>query len=730
MFSAVVHVASVFLGLLALVQQGLQAEDGPKTESVLQEFRRIGEALYAGDNPVIGTAERKRLEAVLGSGDAQGERRVRTLMQLAEEELEAGDVERSIETLRGALALAEESGEERKLVLRIHRLLGLAHLRLAENQNCVERHNAECCIFPLAGGALHSEREPAEEARHEYTAVLQETPNDLESRWLLNLAAMALGEYPEGVPESMRLPPEAFASEASAPRFRDVAPEAGVATFNLAGGVAVEDYDGDGLLDILTSTCDPLGPLTYYKNQGDGTFADLSESSRASEQLGGLNLIAGDVDNDGDQDALILRGAWLLDHGRIRLSLLRNDGGKLFADVTRKAGLAEPAYPTQAGVFGDFDNDGWLDLYVAHESRIEGEPEAPSYPSRLFHNLRDGSFEEIAKRAGVENDRYGKAAAAGDYDEDGDLDIYVSNIGRDRLYQNRGALRFADVTDAAGMNEPGDRSFACWFFDYDNDGRLDLWVGGYQTSIGDLAAYALKQPYECAWPKLYRNRGDGTFVNLTSELGLARPLLPMGANFGDIDNDGWLDFYLGTGEPGLKSLMPNVMFRSESGKRFLDVTAATGTGHLQKGHGVGFADFDHDGDQDIYHQLGGFYPVDKYPNALFENLSEPGNHWLALLLVGTKTNRGAVGARVKLVLETPQGQRELHRAAGAVSSFGGSPHRLEIGLGDATKIAKLEVRWPTSKTTQVFEDLPLDSCLRVTEGAESYERVELKRFSF
>jgi hypothetical protein len=520
MHPAMVPVVSTLLLALARAQETPAA----RPESTLEEFTRIGEALYAGTNPVIGSADRKRLEQALAKPALEALRRVRILMQLSDEQLEAGDVELAITTLDQALELSLEIEDERNLRLRIHRALGLAYLRLAENQNCIERHNRECCIFPLAGGAVHAVREPAEAARQEYLTVLEALPSSLECRWLLNIAALALGEYPDAVPEALRLPP--FASEAPAPRFRDVAERAGVDAFNLAGGVAVEDYDGDGLYDVLTSTCDPLGALIYYRNRGDGTFEDRSEASGTAEQLGGLNLIAGDVDNDGDQDALVLRGAWLMDDGCIRKSLLRNEAGERFTDVTRAAGLADPAYPTQAGAFGDYDDDGWLDVYIASESRVEGDPAAPHYPSQLFLNRRDGTFVERAEAAGVLNDRYGKGVAAGDYDDDGDLDLFVSNIGTKRLYRNKGDATFEDVAAAAGVAGPVGRTFACWFFDQDEDGRLDLWMGGYQTNIEDLAAAALGEPYDCIFPSLYRNQGDGTFVDRARELGLARPLLP------------------------------------------------------------------------------------------------------------------------------------------------------------------------------------------------------------
>jgi hypothetical protein len=278
--------------------------------------------------------------------------------------------------------------------------------------------------------------------------------------------------------------------------------------------------------------------------------------------------------------------------------------------------------------------------------------------------------------------------------------------------------------------EPAGRSFACWFFDYDQDGRLDIWVNAYSATIADLAADALSLPHKGALSCLYRNRGDGRFENVAKKMGLDHPWLPMGANFGDVDGDGWLDVYLGTGDPLLESLMPNVLLRNDAGKRFVDQTGSSGLGHLQKGHGIGFADFDGDGDQDIFHKLGGFVPVDAYASVLFENRSPPGNHWLSLSLAGTRTNRDAVGARVKVELETPAGPRTLYRAVGSVSSFGGSPHRLEIGLDDATRIARLEIRWPRTPEPQIFTDAPLDSWLSIREGETDFQVKEFRSFHF
>jgi hypothetical protein len=194
----------------------------------------------------------------------------------------------------------------------------------------------------------------------------------------------------------------------------------------------------------------------------------------------------------------------------------------------------------------------------------------------------------------------------------------------------------------------------------------------------------------------------------------------MGANFGDIDNDGYLDVYLTTGDPAYETLMPNVMLRNEQGRRFADVTFSGGFGHLQKGHGVAFADFDHDGDLDIYHQLGGFYPGDRFRNALFRNPGH-GRHFLAVELVGVRSNRRGVGARIRAKGTGDAEGGWVHRAVGSVSSFGGSPLREHIGVAGSTRVDRLEVTWPASSTTQVFTNLPADHLVIVTEGKDDIE---------
>ncbi len=698
------------------------AEAATAAEARRPEFEAIARELHASDNKYLGYRPVERLVETL-QGDLPDDQRIEALLQLAVHRTQFGELEAAVELLDACDELVDTE-TPRRLRAQLARTRGIVYLRIAERQNCVLGSSPDRCLFPLAGGGVHRHREPARTARSAYLLFLRFFPYDVTSRWILNILSMAIGDYPEGVEPRYRLPPLPLPAREAVGRFVDVAPAAGVAAVNNCGGVVVDDFDRDGRLDIVTSTFDPEGPLLHFRSAGDGTFEDVSTRSRTDDQLGGLNLVGTDYDDDGLVDLLVLRGAWLLEDGRIRNSLLRQREDGTFVDVTHAAGIAEPAYPTQAAAWADFDNDGDLDLFVANESRPE---EGRDYPAQLFRNNGDGTFTDVARQAGVTNDRYGKGVAVGDYDNDGDVDLYVSNVGPNRLYRNNGDLTFTDVAVELQVTRPERRSFATWFFDYDNDGWLDLFAAAYLATVADVAADLVGAPFRAPPPRLYRNNRDGTFSDVTDAAGLHHAYLPMGANFGDIDNDGWLDIYLTTGDPGFETLVPNVMLRNVGGRRFEDVTRSAGLGHLQKGHGVAFADFDGDGDQDIYHQLGGFYPGDDFPNALFVNPGGGGRS-LVLELEGTTSNRRAYGARVTVSVRTPAGQREIHRAVGSVSSFGGSPARQEIGLGDALAIHRVDIWWPASGERQSFEGLELDAGYRIVEGAVEAVPIALQRF--
>jgi hypothetical protein len=272
-------------------------------------------------------------------------------------------------------------------------------------------------------------------------------------------------------------------------------------------------------------------------------------------------------------------------------------------------------------------------------------------------------------------------------------------------------------------------SFPTWFFHVDNDGALDLFVSSYTCQVEHIAASYLDESIRLETAHLYRGTGDGKFEEVGRKWNLTRPSAPMGSNFGDLDGDGFLDFYLGTGDPAYHNLMPNMMYLNRGGKAFDDVTMAGGFGHLQKGHAVVFADLDNDGDQDVFEQLGGAYPGDKFFDALFEN---PGfeNHWLTIQLVGNQSNRSAIGARIRIDVLQNGSTRTIYKHVNSGGTFGGNPLRQTIGLGKAEKILGVEVFWPTTNQTQSFDDVPMDGAIRIREGDAKWSKIDLPVFQF
>src|SRR5262249_47606372 len=221
----------------------------------------------------------------------------------------------------------------------------------------------ECsCIIPIAPAAVHTNPLGSRLAIKHFTEYLRQFPDDLEVRWLLNVAHMTLGEHPHQVEAPFLIPLDRFFhSEFDIGRFRDIGPLVGVNRLNQAGGAIMEDFDNDGRLDIVTTTWDPTGPMAFYRNKGDGTFEDRTEAAGLAKQLGGLNCVQTDYNNDGHVDIFIPRGAW--QKYPMRPSLLRNNGDGTFTDVTREAGLLE-AVNSSAAVWADYDNDGFLDLFL------------------------------------------------------------------------------------------------------------------------------------------------------------------------------------------------------------------------------------------------------------------------------------------------------------------------------------------------------------------------------
>ncbi len=593
----------------------------------------------------------------------------------------------------------------------LEEVLGIAYLHKSEMENRVYLEPGEKCLFPMSSTMPYTQTADSEKALEHLQRFLRDSPNDLEAKWLLNLTCMTLGKYPGAVPPDHLIPLSRFESKDAVGKFVDVAPEAGLKVFSNAGSIIVDDFENHGLFDIVLSEMDFQNSevtLRYFHNNGNGTFDDQTERSGLKGELGGLNIIQTDYNNDGCLDILVPRGAWVYP---VPMSLFRGNGGGTFEDVTRQAGLTALA-STQAVVWADINNDGYLDLFVGNERG----------PSHLFLNKGDGTFEDISAASGVDRIAFTKGVVAGDYDNDGHVDFYVTNMGNSNfLYHNEGNNTFKEVAREAGVRDPLGESFATWFFDYDNDGWLDLFVTSYYSgSVDENIRTYLGLPPNAVTLKLYKNMRDGTFDDVTADVGLNKVFMPMGANFGDVDNDGFLDIYLGTGNPSYGSLVPNVLLRNNQGRTFVDVTASSGTGELHKGHGTAFADMSNTGQQDILTVIGGATPGDKHALRYFKN---PGNDndWIRIKLVGAKSNRAAVGARIKVSVENAtSGLRSICRTVGSGGSFGANPYEQHIGLGPAARIDQIEITWPASGTKQLFTNVRANQVIEIKEFSTQF----------
>ncbi len=595
--------------------------------------------------------------------------------------------------------------------------LAIAYMRKGELENCAANHNPQSCIIPIQGNGIHQLTSGSERAIEIYKIILNKFPDDLQSRYLLNIAYMTLGKYPAEVPKQWLIESGVFNQNNSGNIvLKDIAGKKGVDMNGISGGCVVDDLDNDGLLDIMATSYGLNDQIRYMHQMKDGTFKTETTSSGLVGITGGLNMIHADYNNDGFKDIVVLRGGWWGKNAKFPFSLLKNNGNNTFEDVTIELGLYSPA-PTQSAAWGDFNNDGWIDLFVAHEN----------YPCQLFINEK-GKFKEVSKKYGLNITTFAKGCVWGDINNDGFPDLYLSALGApNKLWLNKpgataGERTFEDISKAAGVEEPI-YSFPTWFFDFDNDGYLDLFVSGYDTKRfsevgGDAARDMLGMPALGELPRLYHNNGDNTFTDVSAAYGVNHVNYAMGCNFGDIDNDGWLDYYLGTGAPEYTTIVPNKLYHNIAGKKFEDITYATNTGHIQKGHAVAFADIDNDGDQDIYEVMGGAVEGDRFRNVLFENTSTTGNHWVKLKLQGVTANRAAIGARVRIKVKMPDGGfQNFYHTVCTGASFGSQTLTVQAGLGKATGIEEIEIEWPNAKQTkETITGVSMDSEINIKEG--------------
>ncbi len=645
--------------------------------------------------------------------------------------LEAGKEKQSIGFYQKLLeTLPAKEISARRLVMKD---MAVAWMRVGERTNCINNHGSESCIFPITGKGVHKDKTGSEKAIEIFQTLLKDDPDDLESKWLLNIAYMTINGHPSQVPKKhlLNFPTD---TSVSVKPFIDAAIITGLNTNNLAGGSIVEDFNNDGLLDVITSSMNLKEGMHYCLNNGNGTFSDISELSGLNKLTGGLHIMQTDYNNDGLKDVFVMRGGWRLKYGKEPNSLLRNNGDGTFTDVTKQSGLLS-FYPTQTATWADFNNDGWLDVFIGNEpvSSVQNSP------SELYINNGDGTFTEKAMASNVRILQYVKGVNSGDYDNDGLTDLFISTMtGNKILFKNKGIKNgvpeFVDVSLTSNVSKNKTPSFSTWFFDYDNDGWLDIIAFGYKFDAS-LAYYSGAEADgntipDSGQPILFRNNHDGTFEDVTEKAGLNKIAFAMGSNFGDIDNDGYLDFYLGTGNPNYSSIVPNKLFRNNNGHFFEDITLAARVGNLQKGHGVSFADLDNDGDEDIYMDIGGAFEGDAYQNSFYINPGQNNNNWINLMLKGVKSNNAAIGTRIKITFKENNTERSVYRVVTSGSSFGANPLMQHIGIGKAEKVVKIEIKWPVSGTTQVFNNISKNKTFLITEGKDKIIEKELEKINF
>ena len=589
--------------------------------------------------------------------------------------------------------------------------LGLAEFRLGEADKAAERFENIIQNYRRHSGAYyylgvyHLRHGDLEKAVTNFKESLRLKPRDPETLWNLWTAYSQLGGYPADLPEEFKIKPwGGFVTPNSVGRdslFTDMAANLKMDKVDGGRGSAWGDYDNDGDEDIVA--VGTYQPHVLYRNNGNGTFTNVADQAGIADPRGGWGSLFADYDNDGFLDLYITRGGW---SGAAENTLYHNNGDGTFTDVTHTAGVADPQ-SSFCAAWADYDNDGFLDLYIADGVIGDGAANV------LYRNNGDGTFTNIAESAGVANTGNSLGTAWGDYDKDGYIDLHVVNFGQSNvLYRNNGDGTFTDVTSIAGMTLPVTDAFVTFFLDVDNDADLDIFIsnsGSFQAFIaGQITGAA---PHDGDRQVLYRNNGDGTFTDVTRESGLYHAFGAMGANFGDIDSDGYLDIYLATGAPQMGRLERDALFRNNGDGTFTDATLALGLGNIGKGHGVTFGDVDTDGDVDIYVPVGGAFIGDQWHNLFYQNTGT-GNNWLTLKLVGVKSNRDGIGAKVTLRV----GDSVIYREVSGGCGFGSTNSlSLEIGLGKHTKVDTLEIVWPSGQV-DTHRNLSVNQKRVITEG--------------
>lgn len=451
--------------------------------------------------------------------------------------------------------------------------------------------------------------------------------------------------------------------------FTETAQEVGLTGTGRSYGVAFGDYNNDNLDDIYVSR--HSGPNNLYRNLGDGTFQDVAASAGVDYMGSTTTSIWGDIDNDGDLDLYL--------GNRSETNVLyRNNGDGTFTDISEQAAV-NSAYRTRSIMFSDVDMDGFIDLYVANLL-------APNY---LYHNNGDGTFTDITEASGATDMQIAMGAMFLDYDNDRDPDLYLTHDANQPyiLYQNNGDGTFTDVSEASNANYAG-QGMGTDFGDINNDGYLDIYI----TNL--------------SYNTLLLNNGDGTFSDISFDCGAIDPGMGWGTTWLDYDNDGWQDIYMVN--DSYFSPLPNILYRNMGDNTFTDVSENTNLMGMYGSYGTATSDVNGDGWIDIFVANAG---IDDN-NLLFINNNQNDNNWLKIKLKGVSSNSSGIGARVEV---EAGGKMQVDEVASGTGYASQNSLTLHFGLAEAEMIDKLTVKWP-SGLEEVFENIVPNQYYLVTEG--------------
>ncbi|CAN5481122.1 hypothetical protein BH23BAC1_BH23BAC1_23890 [soil metagenome] len=499
--------------------------------------------------------------------------------------------------------------------------------------------------------------------------------------------------------------------------FKESATLKGIHHKGMIGGICVADFNKDGYYDLFSGSIGLNDALFYYEGNSNGNFKLRSKEAFLEGSIGGGSIIQGDFDNDGFPDVYIIRGATLSFTGRQPNSLLKNNGDGTFTDITEQAGLLD-FYPGNHAHFVDYNNDGFLDIFVANESLTSYFRNAN--PCQLFHNNGDGTFTEVGKNYGLDISQMVKGSSWLDVNNDGLLDLYISIEGdSNRLYLNKGFQAsnnkwlFEPIAKAAGASLPL-RSGYSVANDFNQDGWEDLLV--YGTNPNDMTAFYLNPFMEnlnsTFEPILFLNQGDGSFQQANKLWMVDYDLMVLGGASGDIDNNGYPDIYTGTGNSHIQTIIPNSLIRN-SGKTLLVDKTSSGISFLNKTHTVQLVDINFDGQLDIVATMGGFFEFERWNPALMINESNLTNSWIQIELEGKSANKQGIGSLIEVTTRSLDGKEKkgFYRI-----STNQSPSVAHIGLGKADEIAKITIYWPDANgNIQTVKDVEINQFIRINQ---------------